>query len=158
MGENISKSYRVCEFTSPRRAYTTGVESPSTKSHLSLYSPENTMVIARSPRPLFYEFDQLVDLFSEASKRVTYSSAPRISSEEKDVVIEVDTPGVSPSDVKVRIEGRSLVVETPRGNSYVSLGQRLASDEATASLKHGLLTIRIPKREAKIVEVVVQEP
>lgn len=110
--------------------------------------------------PLFAEFDHLFNQMSQ------YQQAPvsrntalnyRISSEDNAAVAEIEVPGVDPSDVKVRIEGRSLSVETPRGNAYVTIGQRLSPDHATASLKHGLLTIRIPKRDARIVEIKVHE-
>ena len=117
-----------------------------------------TNAIVRNP--LFSEFDQLFNQLAQ------YQQAPvsrntqlnyRILSEDNAAVAEIEVPGVEPDDVKVRIEGRSLSVETPRGNAYVTIGQRLSADDATASLKHGLLTIRIPKRDARIVEVKVSE-
>ena len=110
--------------------------------------------------PLFTEFDQLF------SSYVNQNQAPisrntalnyRIISEDNAAVAEIEVPGVEPSDVKVKIEGRSLSVETPRGNAYVTIGQRLSADDATAAIKNGLLTIRIPKRDARIVEVKVSE-
>ena len=81
----------------------------------------------------------------------------RINSEEDAAVAEVEVPGVLPENVKVRIEGRSLTVETPRGNAFFTLGQRIDADRTVASLKHGLLTIRIPKRDARVVEIKVSE-
>lgn len=86
---------------------------------------------------------------NELTKRVDNTSNP--------AVIEVEVPGVEPSDIKVKIEGRSLSIETSRGSAYVTIGQRLDAEGATANLKHGLLTIRIPKRDAKIVTVTVNE-
>ena len=77
----------------------------------------------------------------------------RIITEDDAAIAEVEVPGVSPSDVKVRIEGRSLTVETPRGSAYFTIGQRIDAEHTTADLKHGLLTLRIPKRDAKVVEV-----
>ena len=110
--------------------------------------------------PLFAEFDQLFNQVAQLQQApVSRNTALnyRIISEDNAAVAEIEVPGVEPSDVKVRIEGRSLSVETPRGNAYVTIGQRLSADDATASLKHGLLTIRIPKRDARIVEVKVSE-
>ena len=110
--------------------------------------------------PLFNEFDQLFNQLAQAPGVVSNRLAAlnyRITSEDNAAVAEIEVPGVEPADVKVRIEGRSLSVETPRGNAYVTIGQRLSADDATASLKHGLLTIRIPKRDARIVEVKVSE-
>lgn len=117
-----------------------------------------TNAIVRNP--LFAEFDGLFNqLASQYQTPVSRNTALnyRISSEDHAAVAEIEVPGVNPADVKVRIEGRSLSVETPRGNAYVTIGSRLSPDEATANLKHGLLTIRIPKRDARVVEVRVSE-
>jgi HSP20 family molecular chaperone IbpA len=110
--------------------------------------------------PLFSEFDQLfnqLDQYRQAPVSRNTALNYRILSEDHAAVAEIEVPGVDPNELKVRIEGRSLSVETPRGNAYVTIGQRLSPDDATASLKHGLLTIRIPKRDARIVEVKVFE-
>ena len=110
--------------------------------------------------PLFNEFDQLFNQLAQVQQAsVSRNTALnyRILSEDNAAVAEIEVPGVEPAEVKVRIEGRSLSVETPRGNAYVTIGQRLSADDATASLKHGLLTIRIPKRDARVVEVKVSE-
>lgn len=110
--------------------------------------------------PLFDEFNSLLNLtqtpFAQTSNPRS-SLNYRITSEDDSAVAEVEVPGVKPEDVKVRIEGRSLSVETPRGNAFFTLGQRIDSDHTVASLKHGLLSIRIPKRDARIVEVKVSE-
>jgi len=110
--------------------------------------------IVRSP--LYSEFDSLVNTLMQtpfASSNARSGLNYRITSEDDAAVAEVEVPGVSPEDVKVRIEGRSLTVETPRGNAFFTLGQRIDADHTTANIKHGLLTIRIPKRDARIVEV-----
>ena len=80
----------------------------------------------------------------------------QIKSEDDAVVAEVEVPGVTPKDVKIRVEGRAVHVETPRGNAYFTIGSRVDSDQVTAAIRHGLLSLRVPKREAKIVEVVVE--
>lgn len=79
-----------------------------------------------------------------------------IKSEEDAVIAEVEVPGVSPKDVKVRVEGRAVHVETPRGNAYFTIGARVNQDGVTASVRHGLLTLRVPKREARTVEIKVE--
>jgi len=110
--------------------------------------------------PLFDDFARLASSFNEtpfAQSNTRSNLNYRITSEDGDAVAEVEVPGVTPEDVKVRIEGRSLTVETPRGSAFFTLGQRIDADHTVASLKHGLLTIRIPKRDAKIVEVKVEE-
>lgn len=116
--------------------------------------------------PLFSEFQSLNDYFDRFDQAVqdktsvsrsTALHVRPIKSEDHTAIAEIEVPGVDPAEVKVRIEGRSITVESPRGNAYITIGQRLSPDEATASLKHGLLTIRIPKRDARIVEVQVHE-
>ncbi len=110
--------------------------------------------------PLFDEFNNILNLtqtpFAQSNNARTNLNY-RITSEDDAALAEVEVPGVTPSDVKVRIEGRSLSVETPRGNAFFTLGQRIDADHTTASLKHGLLTIRIPKRDARVVEVKISE-
>ena len=79
-----------------------------------------------------------------------------IKSEDDAVIAEVEVPGVAPTDVKVRVEGRAVHVETPRGNAYFTIGSRVDSEHVTASIRHGLLSLRVPKREARTVEVQVE--
>ena len=111
--------------------------------------------------PLYSEFDSLVNTLMQTPFAQTSNARSglnyRITSEDDAAVAEVEVPGVTPEDVKVRIEGRSLTVETPRGNAFFTLGQRIDAEHTVASLKHGLLSIRIPKREARVVEVKVSE-
>ena len=71
------------------------------------------------------------------------------------VFAEVEVPGVDPQDVKVSCEGRAIHVTTPRGNAYFTVGARIDMDNIEASIRHGLLTLRVPKREAKRVEIKV---
>jgi HSP20 family molecular chaperone IbpA len=109
--------------------------------------------------PWISDFDQVIsDLnrFYRAPVSRNTQLNFHVNSEDHSAVAEIEVPGVEPSDVKVRIEGRSLSVETPKGNAYITIGQRLDADGAIANLKHGLLTIRIPKRDARVVEVTVQ--
>lgn len=99
------------------------------------------------------------DLFNLESQYVNPRTQlnKRVNVDGNFAVIEVEVPGVTPDSIKVKVEGRSVSVETPKGNCFVTLGQRLDTDGTTANLKYGLLTIRIPKRDAKIVEVSVSE-
>lgn len=80
-----------------------------------------------------------------------------IDSDDSAVYAKVDVPGVDPKDINVRVEGRAIHVETPRGNAYFTIGARVDGDNATASVKHGLLTLSIPKRQAKTVAVTVED-
>jgi HSP20 family molecular chaperone IbpA len=110
--------------------------------------------------PLFEEFNTLLNSTQNPFVQTSNARASlnfRIASEDDAAIAEVEVPGVTPEDVKVRIEGRSLTVETPRGNAFFTLGQRIDADHTVASIKHGLLTIRIPKRDARVVEVKISE-
>lgn len=112
-------------------------------------------------RPLFADLEDLHKVFeyatnqsqvirsNELNRRLDFKSNP--------ATLEIEVPGIPPSDVKVKIEGRSLMVETPKGNTFVTLDQKLDTDRATATLKHGLLTINIPKKETRTLEIAVSE-
>ncbi len=108
--------------------------------------------------PLGGSIDKVWDTFfdSPISERANRGLSYQMKSEDDAVVAEVEVPGVAPEDVKVRVEGRALLVETPRGNAYFTVGSRVDSENVTAAVKHGLLTLRVPKREARKVEVVVE--
>lgn len=79
-----------------------------------------------------------------------------IKSDDEAVIAEVEVPGCDPAEVKVRVEGRAIHVESPRGNAYFTIGARVNQEGVTASIRHGLLTLRVPKREARTVEVKVE--
>ena len=89
--------------------------------------------------------------------RQTRGLSYEIKSENDAVIAEVEVPGCGPKDVKVNCEGRAIQVDTPRGNAYFTVGARIDMDNIEASIQHGLLTLRVPKREAKRVEVKVLE-
>lgn len=96
------------------------------------------------------------DLFQQPTYQRRQGLSYQIKSEDDAVIAEVEVPGVKPADVKIRVEGRAVHVETPRGNAYFTIGSRVDIDHVTASIRHGLLSLRVPKREAKMVEVVVE--
>jgi HSP20 family protein len=85
--------------------------------------------------------------------------APRIDILERDdaVVVHADLPGVSPSDVDVRFENGELSVHGRRSEGRgervnffrtFTLSEQIASDKINAELKHGVLTLNLPKVEA----------
>jgi HSP20 family molecular chaperone IbpA len=102
--------------------------------------------------------DRMFDaLFNEFPTKQPRGLSYEIKSDDDNVYAEVEVPGAEPKDVKVRVEGRAIHVETPRGNTYFTIGSRVDGDQVTASVKHGLLTLCIPKRQAKVVQVVVED-
>jgi len=107
--------------------------------------------------PLPGSIDRVWDtLFENPNLQRLRGLSYEIKSDEDSVIAEVEVPGVNPKDVKVRVEGRAVHVETPRGNAYFTIGARVNQDGVTASVRHGLLTLRVPKREARTVEIKVE--
>jgi HSP20 family molecular chaperone IbpA len=105
----------------------------------------------------FGSIDRAWDAFFDAGYPGYNSKTRGLSYEIKPgddaVVAEVEVPGCNPKDVKVNCEGRAIHVTTPRGNAYFTVGARIDMDHIEASIRHGLLTLRVPKREARKVEV-----
>jgi HSP20 family protein len=81
-------------------------------------------------------------------------------------VVRVEVPGVAPDQLKVEGHGRTLTIsgtrtaEAPQGGSFhrrersagqfarsLQLPEDLDLSKTEASYKHGMLTIRVPKRE-----------
>jgi HSP20 family protein len=81
-------------------------------------------------------------------------------------VIRLETPGVSPEYLNIESQGRTLTISgrreatTPNGGSFhrrergsgqfsrsLQLPADLDLNQAEASCKHGMLTIRVPKKE-----------
>ena len=91
--------------------------------------------------------------YSSKTRGLSYEIKPG----EDAVLAEVEVPGCSPTDVKVTCEGRAIHVVTPRGNAYFTVGARIDMDHIEASIRHGLLSLRVPKREARKVEVKVTD-
>ena len=98
-------------------------------------------------------FDPSTSTYSNRTSGLNYEIKPG----EDAVAAEVEVPGCSPTDVKVTCEGRAIHVTTPRGNAYFTVGARIDMDHIEASIRHGLLTLRVPKREARKVEVKVTD-
>jgi HSP20 family protein len=124
--------------------------------------------------PLHEEFRQLLDRFFEngeagdQSDVVTSQWTPRVDVREEDkrFVIEADIPGVDPKDIEVNMEkgvlsirgerksehktenGKYTRVERSHGVFYrrFALPDSADPDGVTASGKHGVLEIEIPKR------------
>lgn len=90
--------------------------------------------------------------------RDTLTVTPRIDVLERDdsVIVHADMPGVNPADVDVRFENGELSVHGRRAsdrgervNFFRSfrLSEKIASDKIGAELKHGVLTLKLPKVE-----------
>ncbi|MGL4552590.1 MAG: Hsp20/alpha crystallin family protein [Gemmataceae bacterium] len=111
----------------------------------------------------------------KAAARVRYT--PRVDIQERadEMVIRLDVPGVKPDGVEVNFErgeltvraardiaplgDRPLVEEFEGGEFYRAflLSQDVAGDKIAAELRHGVLTVRLPRaEEAKPRKVAVK--
>jgi HSP20 family molecular chaperone IbpA len=108
--------------------------------------------------PTFGSIDRAWDAFFDPSAYTTktHGLSYEIKPGDDAVVAEVEVPGCAPADVNVSCEGRAIHVSTPRGNAYFTVGARIDMDNIEASIRHGLLKLRVPKREARKVDVVVR--
>jgi HSP20 family protein len=85
------------------------------------------------------------------TNRMTIHVPPaRIDSESGKLRIYVDLPGVQPKDFELSFEQGLLTVrggETQRFERQFQLGEELDPESITATLKHGVLSIEIGRRE-----------
>jgi len=102
--------------------------------------------------------------------------AVNIFSDNTGYVARLEVPGVAPDHIRIESQGRTLTISgtrevpTPAGGGFhrrergsgefsrsLQLPEDLEPGRAEASYKHGILTIRIPKREeAKPRQITVQ--
>jgi HSP20 family protein len=98
----------------------------------------------------------------------TVSFTPRVDilENQDELVLLADVPGVQPGDVDIRFENGELVIhgrcqsrqeninylarEYDIGDYYraFTIGEALDADRISAELKHGVLTVHLPKSEA----------
>ena len=104
-------------------------------------------------------FDEMFSTFNQIQTipQSGLSYQVKESADQHSVILEVEVPGVDPDSVKVDAKGRAIVVECPRGSTYVTVGSRLDLDGITASIKWGLLTVNIPRRDSKSVSISVSK-
>ena len=106
---------------------------------------------------------------SERGRMNFTAPAVNISQTEKDIVIEAELPGVTAKDLQINLaenmlslrgerkaesekqEGDLLRQEVSYGSfaREITLPTAVKAEEAATSLKNGLLTIRVPKKEIK---------
>ena len=135
----------------------------------------------RRPRGDFWSLDREVDrifrdFFSDWSLPVRNDSGVAVSQEKDGVTLRAEVPGIDPADIKIAVDGRTLTIsgerkspERPEGTyrlrearagNFVhtfDLTATLDADAVTAECRHGVLTVRIPKRpEAQPRQIEVQ--
>jgi HSP20 family protein len=77
--------------------------------------------------------------------------ATNVFSDHEGYVLKMEVPGVAPDALEIQTEGRTLKVSGKRQPTTPEKGSfhRRERDvgRAEASVKHGILTVRVPKRE-----------
>jgi HSP20 family protein len=129
---------------------------------------------------LQHEFDRVFEnprgFDMDLSGRGVFPPVNVLQDAEGNYVVRFEVPGVSPEDITIENQGRTLILSGKREASAdpkASFHRRergtgqfsrsfqfptdLALDQAEASYKQGMLTIRIPKRaEAKPRQIAIQ--
>lgn len=139
------------------------------------WSPWREMMSLRENVDKFFD-----EPFSRPSSNVFFPSVG-IRETDKDLIIEADLPGVRDEDVSVEAEDDKLVIrgerkfsqESKREDYYhletsygtfsrvVGLPANVNAEKATAEVKDGILTVKIPKveeRKPKIIEIKAKKP
>ena len=112
---------------------------------------------------LRHELDRLLGDF-ERGARVPTGSAVSFEDDGTNFVFRADVPGLSENDFQINVAGNTLTLrgerklEVPEGHSVhrrersafrfdksYQLPARVDADKATATLKHGVLTLTLPK-------------
>lgn len=91
-------------------------------------------------------------------RAVTVGPRVDVLETEHEFLVVADMPGVKPNDVDIRFEKGELAVHgrRPGVQEYAAtnyhraftVADSVAADKITAELKHGVLTVRLPKTEA----------
>lgn len=103
---------------------------------------------------------------NEAGRAVTVTPRVDVFETADDLVVLADMPGVAPDGVDVRFENGELTVHGRRNQGHTDKGravweyevtnyfrsfrvtERVAANQISAELAHGVLTLRLPKAES----------
>ena len=144
-------------------------------------------LIRRSPNgaftlePFFRPFSLLEEIEAMAKAAFDTSLTPKLDmfEENNEVVIKAELPGVRKKDLDISLEGDVLTIKAEKKEEkevkdatqytrerhfgqyarYMTLPARIDAEKITATLKKGLLEIRLPKAEgpeSKHIEVKVK--
>ncbi len=100
----------------------------------------------------------------------TFSPSIDVREDEKEIVVKAELPGVEDKDVEVLLSGNALTLkgekreekeEKEKGyyhmerrygafSRVIPLPEGVETEKAEASFKHGILTIRVPRKESAI--------
>lgn len=120
-------------------------------------------IIARNP----IDFRWMDDLFGDVQHKSTFTPAFDVQEREAEVIINADLPGVAEEDIEIQVKNDRITIAGSRkietkGRSHVerlhgSFARtfsipKTATDQISASLKDGVLTIKIPKRPEQVAK------
>ena len=111
----------------------------------------STELFKVNARDIFADFFDVHDVLEGFfNKRSLSSTVERTTSDDKQLVHEVDLPGVSPADVTVTVTGRRLDIVAKRKSgdfkrSY-TLSEGFDPASCRAKLEHGVLSVTFPAR------------
>jgi HSP20 family molecular chaperone IbpA len=91
-----------------------------------------------------------VDVVEDANGITLYADLPGVSRETLNLRVEADTltiEGEMALEVPEGMQSSHAEVSIPRYRRAFTLSKELDPDKVTAELKHGVLTLRIPKAE-----------
>ena len=132
-------------------------------------------LVRRSPngvfalRPFLHPFGLLNDVEEMAKAALDSSLIPTVDiyEEDKELVVKAELPGIKKKDLDIRLDGDVLTIkahkeadkEVKEGNYYtrersfgqyvrhITLPARVDAEKIGATLKKGLLEVRLPKTE-----------
>jgi len=122
-------------------------------------------------------FDSLFTTATNGTREWAYLPALDLEETKDEFVVRADLPGVSPADVKIHLLGDVLTIRGERKQQQdkqdrnvhrverrygtfersITLGVPVNGDQVKASVRDGVLEIRVPKaEEAKVREINIQ--
>jgi HSP20 family protein len=129
------------------------------------WNPERGLAL----RPFFRPYSLLEEVEKMAESAFGAELSPKLDmyEEDKELVVKTELPGIVKKDLDIKLDGDRLTItaekkaekDVKKGKyhtqersfgrymRYVTLPSRVDADKVTATLKKGLLEIRMPKAE-----------
>lgn len=87
----------------------------------------------------------------------TCRQLPRtVNTDGSSATVKVEVPGIDPSEIRVRVKGNTVCIESPKGITNVPIGEGFDINQTSATLKYGLLTVNIPRKNEKVLDIIVE--
>ncbi len=132
-----------------------------------LLDPDTLNEIMRDPRstkPFVFGFSMrvgpdgkpIIERFGDPTPKEAHGELPPpieplvdVFEEKNEIIIVADLPGVEKDEIRVRVKGQTLTihVDNPERpyHKVIQLPARVAREEATSSLRNGVLEVRLKK-------------